>query len=476
MESKNFNEELKDINEISESSDEELEDINTIYYICEHNKKGNLLYETWCKIINGEPKKFRENGPNNIEYSIITGNITLEEWNYPREGDLPTRVIYNHEGKMIGEMWRTDYDVSHRENGWAEIHYYDNGNVDTILWLRNGLYYNDNGPVCVKYFTNGNIKNIKYQNTDGKDEFTKEIFFFKNGCVDYFMYKKNGLLHKTNGPALVQYCENKNIRSIMWYTNNIIHRDDGPAEIQYYVNGNLSTVKWINNGSVHREDGPSIIRYDPNGNLGSIYYITHGRENKFDGPTYITYSANNKFQCAMWKKNDILHRTDGPALINITIYGVQFLWYIDGKHHRDDGPSCASYKFNWMPISYTYHNTDILHNTDGPCIIQYDMEGKLKLYEYRIKGILHREYGPAKILYHEGKISRVYYYIKGVLHNDFGPAYMSKNGSVDQKIYAVNGIIKKREQMVHYVSYIYAPYFDKIIDSIRDIIIDYYVE
>jgi hypothetical protein len=38
----------------------------------------------------------------------------------------------------------------------------------------------------------------------------------------------------------------------------------------------------------------------------------------------------------LWYKNDLLHRTDGPAIIYL--YGYR-AWYFEGKLHRTDGPA-----------------------------------------------------------------------------------------------------------------------------------------
>jgi hypothetical protein len=44
----------------------------------------------------------------------------------------------------------------------------------------------------------------------------------------------------------------------------------------------------------------------------------------------------NEFGSKRWYKNDLLHRTDGPAVIISS--GSQF-WYFEDKLHRADGPA-----------------------------------------------------------------------------------------------------------------------------------------
>jgi hypothetical protein len=65
------------------------------------------------------------------------------------------------------------------------------------------------------------------------------------------MWYHNGLLHRTNGPA-VEYADG----SKRWYQNNQLHRTDGPA-IEF-IDG---TKMWYQNNKRHRTNGPAI-EYD----------------------------------------------------------------------------------------------------------------------------------------------------------------------------------------------------------------------
>jgi hypothetical protein len=44
----------------------------------------------------------------------------------------------------------------------------------------------------------------------------------------------------------------------------------------------------------------------------------------------------DEFGDKYWYKNDLLHRTNGPAIIYLDGYEY---WYFEGKRHRTDGPA-----------------------------------------------------------------------------------------------------------------------------------------
>jgi hypothetical protein len=69
----------------------------------------------------------------------------------------------------------------------------------------------------------------------------------------------------------------------------------------------------------------------------------------------------NKYGTKRWYKNDLLHRTDGPAVIISS--GSQF-WYFEGKLHRTDGPAVI-----YSDGHEAWYFEGKLHRTDGPAII-----------------------------------------------------------------------------------------------------------
>lgn len=77
---------------------------------------------------------------------------------------------------------------------------------------------------------------------------------------------------------------------------------------------------------LHRVDGPAII----NPNITMQWYL-NGKRHRDDGPA-VEWDAGDKH----WYKNGKLHREDGPAIYNQNGYEA---WMIDGMYHRLDGPA-----------------------------------------------------------------------------------------------------------------------------------------
>lgn len=71
-------------------------------------------------------------------------------------------------------------------------------------------------------------------------------------------WKHNGLLHRENGPAVIDINGAK-----AWYKNGRLHREDGPAFEAYD-----GLKVWYFEGHKHREDGPAIVY--PNGS--ALYF------------------------------------------------------------------------------------------------------------------------------------------------------------------------------------------------------------
>jgi hypothetical protein len=56
-----------------------------------------------------------------------------------------------------------------------------------------------------------------------------------------------------------------------------------------------------------------------------------------------------------WYKNDLLHRTDGPAFISVNRHQV---WYFENKKHRTDGPAIIysnGYEIWYLNDKYLSH-------------------------------------------------------------------------------------------------------------------------
>jgi hypothetical protein len=88
----------------------------------------------------------------------------------------------------------------------------------------------------------------------------------------------------------------------------------------------------------------------------------------------------DKFGDKCWYKDDLLHRTNGPAVIYSD--GTE-AWWVEGKRHRIGGPAVIDGMQLW------YFNEGKLHRTDGPAFIGADGSEKWFLDN---KELTHKEW------------------------------------------------------------------------------------
>jgi hypothetical protein len=94
-------------------------------------------------------------------------------------------------------------------------------------------------------------------------------------------YKDNELHRDGDEPARIEYRDNNKeiIISKIWYKNGKKHRDnDLPAEIKYDMEGSVITSEsWYQNDKLHRaiENGPAYVQYKENKIMKEFYYLNH---------------------------------------------------------------------------------------------------------------------------------------------------------------------------------------------------------
>lgn len=94
-------------------------------------------------------------------------------------------------------------------------------------------------------------------------------------------WKLNGILHRTDGPALEYEDGTK-----CWYLDGKPHRTDGPA--YEHPNGEK---EWYVNGELHRTDGPAMELPS-----GDKFWYLHGERHRMDGPAF-EYADGDKIWC-----------------------------------------------------------------------------------------------------------------------------------------------------------------------------------
>jgi len=66
---------------------------------------------------------------------------------------------------------------------------------------------------------------------------------------------------REDGPSIICYRNNGKIFSETWKKEGKLHRGDGPSVIQYY-DGKIISESWYKEGKQHREEGPAQINFD----------------------------------------------------------------------------------------------------------------------------------------------------------------------------------------------------------------------
>jgi antitoxin component YwqK of YwqJK toxin-antitoxin module len=127
--------------------------------------------------------------------------------------------------------------------------------------------------------------------SEESDEITHTIS--RNGLIHTWR-NKYGEYHRTDGPAVIRYYQDGEIRSEEYYVNGQSHRMDGPAYISYYNNGQIKYEEYSINNQRHRVDGPAYIGYFKDGSTDCEQYWINGKQHRTDGPAWIEYYPDGK--------------------------------------------------------------------------------------------------------------------------------------------------------------------------------------
>lgn len=127
-------------------------------------------------------------------------------------------------------------------------------------------------------------------------------------------------------------------------------------------------ITWRKNGVIHRDDGPAVLHL-------------------------------NGLVC--WYKDGILHREDGPALEQRDDEGriLRQCWRLNGLQHSHDGRHPAIIEMidnGALFVQYFEHGVCTRHESEGPALSWFMPSGNV-LHEFRLSGVLHRSTGPAII-------------------------------------------------------------------------------
>lgn len=309
----------------------------------------------------------------------IIDKLSREEWYenglLHRDNNEPALICYKERRKE----WYTR-GVLNRDGDEPAIIVYEKQDFKQVkeeVWVVNGIKTrNGDEPAVIKY-----IKGIP-----------TEKQWLLNG--DYSRLNINEPCHVIFGTAYGQP-HTKTLEK--WYKNGLLHRDgDEPAVININIGMDTITTQFYKNGKLHREGSPAIsIRQLQTGLLIKEEWYNEGLLHREGSPASISYFISKNDE-----KNEIKQTSENHEYMK-----REELWCIHGKKNRDgDKPAFIRYSYRYFPstskaISEHWFKDDLLHRTTGPAVIEYD-EGEFNILveEWRIDGELHRDDGPALII------------------------------------------------------------------------------
>lgn len=262
-------------------------------------------------------------------------------------------------------------------------------------------YYYGIGPITIK--SDGYYVNNKLHRDNGP----AEIKYFEDGAkLAEIWYKKGYMYRKDDLPAFIEYHRNGNKSIEVWIKDNLPHRKDGPARILYHENGAISVKEWYDKrypNLLHHPKDPAVIKYNEDGMKISEEWYQRERRDRKNKPAVIEYDENGQTHLEKWYTQNLLHRLDGPAIIEYYKNGQRRLeeWYVLGHNHRLDGPAAIEYYKDGKKGLEKWYVEHRLHNTKNPAWIEYDENGQRRLEKWYVRNLLHRIDDAAVIRYDE---------------------------------------------------------------------------
>lgn len=212
-----------------------------------------------------------------------------------------------------------------------------------------------------------------------------------------------------------------------WTLNGMLHQDnDLPAWIVYDLDGRASIERYYEFGLLHRSYGPAIVQYyDKSDKIYTEGWWNCGKNVRLTGsgkiskkPTNITYNNLYKPCSCIWLNADgEIHNDNGPAHIIYDRAGLieQEMYYLNGVPKRDNlsKPVVNIYKNGILRVQQWGHDSDCI---DMPTFVTYDEEGRLKLMVwYDEHAQFHRDKLPAYIEFNEeGKCKEIAFWYHGL--------------------------------------------------------------
>ncbi|MCC8978899.1 hypothetical protein [Bradyrhizobium acaciae] len=348
--------------------------------------KETTLLEVYIE--NDRAHRDPRQGPAILERVFGMQNYTTIEYrengtlNRPSE-DGPALQWIDERGKVIREVFE-ERGIRHR-----------NPMEGPAFWAL------ENGHEEFEYMVQDKLHRDE---AEGPAKFTRDA---ATGIVVREEYRRNGVLHRSNGPASMARDTAGRVTLEGWLRDGLMHRDeqDGPALVERDSETGVFVLEfYYQHGELHRRKGPSRIERDRTTGIVSMEeYHLEGRLHREEdqGPAYFlrdTEAGVVLLEC--YYRDGEMHRLSGPASISRGATGqiIGECWYLNGRSHREDGP-CDIYRDNdGNIVNESYYVEGRPHRLDGPAILGHNKAGRITEACWYVDGKLHRDPkdGPAE--------------------------------------------------------------------------------
>lgn len=355
--------------------------------LVEYDKDGLMIRQEWE---NGEINLFYPNGKIRCikdkheiyydhygtvlfasEFDSIEEDLTYKSTNNGE--DEPTLIKFYKDHTIEIVEFRNQHNLLHRVDKPAYIKYNSSGKIILEKWYLEGKLHREDGPAYVKYGQSGNpIREEYQQNNELYNPNGPVIKKYQFGQLVHEEYQKNGKLHRESGPALREWSKIGQLILEKWCLEGKLHREDGPALQKWSDSGQLILEEYRQAGKYYREnDLPAKIEYqdnllhrqmwiqriNPNDPIGIEYYPAGSIKLK----NFDHYGIN------YYPTQEINHR--------LTLKNKKLFVY-------DDKPSYTEYYKSGAIKKIMYRLDTILHRLNGPAVIEYNEAGNIILEEY----------------------------------------------------------------------------------------------
>lgn len=219
---------------------------------------------------------------------------------------------------------------------------------------------------CLSYCIEFRCFGVLHRPESGK--FGGPAVIYNHGAMNWW---RHGKLHRSQGPAWIQ--PNTTFTQITWFQNGKRHRtssgDTGPADM--IVGQDIMEFTWQHHGRIHRIDQPAIIRVNTKTScVENLEWCIHGEIHRIEGPARIRQDLLE------WHQNNQKH---GMLIKDDFEYGLTQTWYVLDKIHRIqfELPAVISSDILVWKIN------DVIHRTQLPAVISINqLKIKKKYYQY----------------------------------------------------------------------------------------------